>query len=361
MPHIARLEVSCFKSIREIQLDLAPLQVIIGANGAGKSNLLSLFHLLNAIGSGQLQHFVDSHGGATSLLHYGPREGPRMGIRVVIRGPASKISYQCTLTATERNGLMFENEVASYETTYPLVSGGTLMGLSNKESILREDFEVSHISLLTSPRVYHFQDASAMAGLVRRGQPGTDDYLREDGSNLAAFLLRLKSRFESHYSKIVDAVRSVAPFFEDFDLNPTASSGDAVVLNWRDRHSTFLFGPQQLPDGTRRVIALITLLLQPEELMPGVILLDEPELGLHPYAIDVLTQLIRDTSAHRQVIVATQSATMANCFPAETILVAQRDGPATTIESMDSDALREWLAEYSLGKMWRKPLPAETR
>jgi predicted ATPase len=349
MPHISRLEVSGFKSIELLELDLSPLHVIVGANGAGKSSLLSLFQLLNAIGLGRLQDYVETNGGARALLHYGPQETQRAEIYVAIDGPHSTVSYQCKIGAEGANGLMFEFELARYETTQPFESGGTVMGMQNRESVMLGDLEINHMRLLTSPRVYHFEDAAAMAGLVLR-RPDDGEYLREDGSNLAPFLLRLKMDFADHYGRIVDAIRSIAPFFEDFDLNPTASSGDAVVLNWRERHSPFLFSPRQLPDGTRRAIALIALLLQPEHLMPGVILLDEPELGLHPYAIDVVAQLLRSCSAHRQVIVTTQSAMLANCFGAAEILVATRDGRATEVGRLEPDALRDWLAEYSLGR-----------
>ena len=142
-------------------------------------------------------------------------------------------------------------------------------------------------------------------------------YLREDGSNLAALLYRLRHKEPTSYDMIVRTVRLVAPFFDDFVLEPQALNEDTIRLVWRHRGSDAFFGASSLSDGTLRFIALATLLLQPASLQPSVILLDEPELGLHPYAITVFCSLVKQCSVDKQIVLATQSPLIVDHFEPE--------------------------------------------
>ena len=145
-----------------------------------------------------------------------------------------------------------------------------------------------------------------------------------------------------------------APFFDDFDLLPTRPGDNDIILNWRHRNSDLIFGPHQLSDGTLRAICLISLLLQPEANLPCLIVVDEPELGLHPYALNVISSLFKAASHHTQVLVSTQSSTFLDSFDPEDIVVVARDAEASQFERPDADKLDAWLEDYTLGEIWEK-------
>ena len=178
--------------------------------------------------------------------------------------------------------------------------------------------------------------------------------LRQDGSNLASFLYLLREKHEASYRMIRNTVRQVAPFFDDFDLEPVALNPDTILLEWRHRNSDAYFNAASLSDGTLRFMALAALLLQPADLRPEIILLDEPELGLHPYAVVMLAAMLRSASTETQIIAATQSPGLLDRFEPEDVLVAERVAGETRIKRLEAEPLHEWLEDYSLGQLWEK-------
>ncbi|HEY7494495.1 MAG TPA: AAA family ATPase, partial [Candidatus Tectomicrobia bacterium] len=205
---------------------------------------------------------------------------------------------------------------------------------------------------LSSWKVYHFHDTSDSAQVKKIGDVNDNLYLRPDGSNLAAFLYRLQHRASGHYETIRDTIRMVAPFFDDFILRPLPENEDKIRLEWREQGSDYPFLAHHLSDGTLRFMCLTTLLLQPR--LPSTILIDEPELGLHPYAITVLASLMRSAAIKAQVIVSTQSVSLVNQFDPEDLLIVERRDRATVIEPLDLQRLSTWLEEYALGELWEK-------
>jgi predicted ATPase len=179
-------------------------------------------------------------------------------------------------------------------------------------------------------------------------------FLRPDGSNLPAFLYFLKLKHPEEYELIRDTIRRVAPFFDDFSLEPLLLNPSDLKLEWRHRNSAQYFDAAALSDGTLRFIALATLLMQPKKHRPSAILVDEPELGLHPYAIEILAAMIRQAAVDTQVIVSTQSSLLLDHFDPEDVLVAERNTGGTTLKRLDSNQLRDWLQDYSLGQLWEK-------
>ena len=176
-----------------------------------------------------------------------------------------------------------------------------------------------------------------------------------DAGNLAALLLRLReTNSGSAYKRIVTTIRLIAPFFDDFDLEPAGPNKKEIILNWRDRGSDQVFGPHQLSDGTLRAMCLVTLLMQPEDELPDLIVVDEPELGLHPYALNVVASLFKKVSHHTQVVISTQSSSFLDNFGAEDVIVVNREGKESLFTRLDPEKLKEWLEEYSLGEVWEK-------
>lgn len=207
------------------------------------------------------------------------------------------------------------------------------------------------LSLLRKCKVHQFHDTSAQSRIRQTWSVDGAAYLKEDGANLASFLYRLKQDHQSCYHRILETIRLVAPFVDDFEFNPR---NGRLLLQWRERGSDIIFGSHQASDGTLRTMALIALLLQPEEDLPMVLILDEPELGLHPSAVEVVAGLIHSVSQHCQVILATQSTSFLDHFEPEDIVVVDLIHRESTFRRLGEPDLKEWLEDYSLSELWEK-------
>lgn len=364
------ITIEGFKSIASIEkLPLRPINVLIGANGSGKSNFVEALLFLRAIRSRGLHDYVARAGGADRTLHFGARTTPRLRLHVSFEEQVYQ--YEITLAPSDGEHLfpldervyLWEEQEYVVPRTQLLMGRPGQAGISEPES---EDPVAKHVQgHLDSWRLYHFHDTGAASPLKKTAHVHDNRSLRPDGSNLAAFLYRLQETDGDRYRLIRDTVRLVAPFFEDFVLQPLIPSDDRIPLAWKHRGTNAYFEASSLSDGTLRFVALATLLLQPQRLRPSVILLDEPELGLHPYAITLLASLIGQASAETQVILATQSPLLLDHFSPEDVLVAERTGGATTLTRLQPEELKEWLDDYSLGQLWEKnqfggrPLPEE--
>lgn len=240
------------------------------------------------------------------------------------------------------------------------------IGRGHRETRLHEHVRVPEgedsiagpvVDLLRGCRVYHFHDTSADAP-VKRFVPTSDNLmLRNDAGNLAAILLALQESDDRAYRRIVGTVRQVAPFFRDFVLQP--EKGDHLRLRWRQSDSGVVFSANRMSDGTLRFVCLATLLLHPR--LPSLVVLDEPELGLHPFAIVQLAGLLRQAAARSQVLVATQSVTLMNQFGPDELIVVEREDGASTFRRRDPEQFRDWLDEYSLGDCGRRTSSAAGR
>jgi predicted ATPase len=301
-------------------------------------------------------------GGSESLLYYGQKFTDAIQIYLKFNMQGTHYNaYHCILVPTIDDKLVFEDENCFFhDLSYPSpITKG--LGTGHKESNLGESSKnirvASYVySNLKSWKVYHFHDTSDTAKVKRIGSINDNLYLRPDASNLAAFLYLLKNTRKEHYLAIRDTIRLVTPFFDDFLLRPIPGNEDFIRLEWHERGSDYPFLAHHISDGTLRFMCLATLLLQP--ILPSTILVDEPELGLHPYAIVVLASLIKSASERTQIIISTQSVSLVNQFNAEDLLIVERienNGMyETTISSVDPQRLSSWLEEYSLGELWEK-------
>jgi predicted ATPase len=178
-----------------------------------------------------------------------------------------------------------------------------------------------------------------------------DRWLKEDAGNLAPVLYRMCHAEPAYYRRVVETLRLVLPFFADFEFQPEYGK---FLLKWRERGSDQIFGASQAADGMLRAIALVTLLQQPEWYMPYLLILDEPELGLHPYAIEVLAALIQSAAQHCQVIVATQSVSLIDRFEPHDIVVVDRKGRESTFRRLNDSDLATWREEFTMSELWEK-------
>ena len=314
-----------FKSIAAVEkLPLGPINVLIGANGSGKSNFIRAFALLNAILDGEVEDYVRTAGGAEKLLHFGSQTTKEIYLWLFSEDGAS---LQATLSPTEDDSL------------------------DSRRTHQVKSFKRPSIAPW---RVYHVHDTSASSPIRKTVKVDDNRFLRPDGANLAEFLRYLRVAHETSYSLIRRTVQLVAPFFDDFQFEARDLGPDDIRLGWRHRNSDQDFDASSLSDGTLRFILLATLFLQPVQLRPSLILVDEPELGLHPYAIGLLPSLIRMASVETQVIVSTQSSRLLDYFDPRDVLVADRVHGGTQITRLDASQLAVWLEDYSLGQLWEK-------
>lgn len=357
---IRKLTIKGFKSIRSLEnFDLKGINVLIGANGCGKSNFVSFFYLLREMVECRLAQAVNLAGGADMHLHLGPKVTERIeaDMEFGVNG------YQFTLQPTTDNRLIFIDERIKYDETPGFTRDvNRSIGQGHSESKLKEQIDNNtrnkaiseHIyDSVSSWTVYHVHDTSDKAAIRRTCSVGDNERLRPDAGNLAAFLMNMKDSHGGSYKLIVEAIRLVAPFFKDFRFRPKKLKGDEIVqLEWDQQGSDYPFHPSQLSDGTIRFVALATSLLQPKP--PATILIDEPELGLHPYALDVLGSLILQAEQRTQVIVSTQSAPLLNAFSPDQIVVIDRIDGESTFKRLDEESLDSWLSDFTLGELWQK-------
>lgn len=348
--HLSEIRISGYKSIAECTLKMGCLNVLIGANGAGKSNFIGFFRLIATLLDHRLQSLVGKAGGPDAILHFGRKKTERLAAELYF----GNNGYKFALEPTNDNRLMFQREALWWNVTG---DAGVCSGHFESEA----EQHKSNIKQYVLPpmrrwRVYHFHDTSDSAKVKQIHRINDNDYLREDGANLAAFLFRLKTHHTSHYKRIIKTIQMVAPFFGDFYLRPTVDNADYIQLEWTEREQDVPFKASELSDGTLRFMLLATVLLQPEEFMPSSIIIDEPELGLHPYAINVLANLIKSASEEHQLIISTQSVELVNEFDAEDLIVVDKVNSASTFKRLDLKELSVWLSEYSLGDLWKKNL-----
>jgi predicted ATPase len=357
--------IAGYKSIRDQKVELRDLNILIGANGAGKSNFISAFRLLHDIIAGQLATHVARQGGANKLLHFGRRITPKMSFKLDF-GPNG---YELTLEPTINDTLYFETESAlfeswKYDRPYKVPFGPGHLESQLIEAAKRNKVAEHVFNSVESWRVFHFHDTSDAAPCKQKQQLNDNLALRGDAQNLAAFLYRMREQgkqgseenkpFQAGYRQIVATIKSVAPFFDDFVLEPDPIRPDTIQLAWKEKNSDEYFGASALSDGTLRFICLATLLLQPAELLPTTILLDEPELGLHPFAIQKLAAMIRSAATHAQIIVSTQSVTLMNQFEPEDVIVVDREDGASTFRRIGAEEVAKWADDYAIGELWEK-------
>lgn len=354
---LTTVEVERFRSFRRATVELNGLTVLVGPNGAGKSNFLELFDMVGAILGQQLGRWVGQRGGADRILHNGLKQSSNMRLRLEYADGAQ--GYEATLEAASGGGLFFADEKAwgtgaGYDTPYfeHLGSGHAETKLHHEVAEHPGGVCAWTVECLSGWQRYHFHDTSESAGVKQPGPIGDNRTLRRDGANLAAFLYRLQMQQDPAVARIRDALQSVAPFFEDFVLQPQAANDDTIKLEWRHRDSDIYGDASTLSDGSLRFLCLATVLLQPDP--PKVILIDEPELGLHPFAIYQLADLL-DTAARRvQVIVSTQSVTLLDRVNLASVITAERVDGETRLAPVDADSLDEWMEEFSVGDLWLK-------
>lgn len=360
MSKLDYISIHGFKSIKAIEkLPLGPINVVIGANGSGKSNFVGAFDFLHALREGNLASSVGKAGGADNILHFGRKVSPKLKFHISFDDEVNQ--YEVALVPTNDNKFFVEAEWAYFWGDKKRYNGPYGTGLTSRPDGEAGISNPSQSGIaayvrgkLASWRIYHFHDTSSGSPLKATAKLNDNRVFRANGENLPAFLYLLKTNYHDSYRMIVQAVAQIAPFFSDFILEPSQLDPTSIRLEWKHVGTDRYFDVSALSDGTLRFIALATLFLQHKDFRPSVILVDEPELGLHPKAITLLASMVETVSAHTQVIITTQSPLLLDYFSPESVLVADRVGEATTFTRLKSEGLEGWLKSYSLGQLWEK-------
>jgi predicted ATPase len=348
MWEVKSLSVSGYKSIRELKdFKLTNLNVLIGANGAGKSNFLGFFRLLVQILDQQLQKSVGFAGGPDALLHFG-RKTTEMLAAEVHFGSAP---YKFELIPTSDNRMMFNFERVFTNRDIHVHSSGYFESQAHR---YHSSGEFHGLDAVRRWRVYHFHDTSDTAKVKQLHASNDNLRLKPDAANLAAYLRMIKEKHEAEYLRIIETIRLVMPFFDDFVHR--SGDPDYVELEWTEKNDPDTpFKANRLSDGSLRFICLVTLLLQPISLLPDTILIDEPELGLHPYAIAVLADIFKQVAEDRQLIVSTHSVELINELSPEDVIVVENQHGESIFKRLDTEDLEDWLKDdYSLGELWTR-------
>ena len=352
---LSRMTIEGYKSIKKCDISFGKINVLIGSNGAGKSNFISAFSFLQDILAKNLQVSV-AQSGVNALLYKGRKVTEEIAFEVYF----GNNSYGFNLVPTDDNRLIFRKEFFGYHGQWENesnVARGNSEAMWDTGAHNKIDQYVIPILKKQNWRVYHFHDTGRSAKVKQEHNISNNEVLMFDAANLAAFLYRLKGNYKKNYDEIVQTIQLIAPYFSDFVLAPKEGNEEQVVLKWQQKGCEDIFNASQLSDGTLRFICLATLLLQPHELQPATIIVDEPELGLHPYAIAIFAEMVKQLSDERQIIVSTQSVELLNEFDVECVIVVDRGENGSKFKRLNEEELEVWLEEdYALGDLWKKNL-----
>ncbi|MBI4860479.1 MAG: AAA family ATPase [Candidatus Riflebacteria bacterium] len=364
---LTRIHVEGYRSLRAIDLRPGRITVLIGANGSGKTNLLSALRMVALMRTRSLRRFVGEAGGMSALLHYGPKVTRELELRLEFEDRSGACLYGARLGYAAGDTPLFLDETVGHKSTGVVDFRVESLGSGHTESVV-EDTVATPVEgigktvreFLAAVGFFHFHDTSVNSPLRQNSGQQDDRCLRSDGSNLAGYLRSLATS-DAHsrvtaWRRILLLVRRVAPFIKELQpalVDPAHPDTSAVRLDWVDERDQ-LFGPHHLSDGTLRGIALFTALAQPTDSLPSFLSIDEPELGLHPAALAILAGLVRSVSAHAQVLLATQSPALLDHFEPEEIVVAEREGGATHLRRLEPAKLASWLEDYKLSELYDK-------
>lgn len=350
---IKKIEISGYKSIDNLKIDLRNLNIFIGGNGVGKSNFISIFTFIKNIYGSNLQAHIRNKGGANSLLYFGSKQTDQIKIKLYLSSESQQNSFMINLGIS--NDSLFINNI---KTSY--FYEGKWKERIFESNVLESNFRNINESQayyvnkrLKEFEVYHFHDTSDKSPMKAASYVNDNYYLKNDGSNIAAYLYFLKQKHPKHFYRIEAIVKSIAPFFEFFVLEPDRLNEEIIRLEWKEKGNVdAYFNAYHLSDGTLRFICLTTLLMQPHP--PETIIIDEPELGLHPNAIAKLSGLLKKIDNRHQIILSTQSTDLIDYFNPEDIIISERHHGQSTFKRLNAHDLTVWLDDYSLSELWEQ-------
>ena len=373
MPNrIESVRIKGFRSLADIEIEALPqAAALIGANGSGKSNFIRFFEMMSWMltKSPSLNKFVQSQGGADDQLFGGAKVSRHIEAEIAIRTDGGRNDYRFVLTCVHPDRFLFTEEAFRFSREgFPTEANWQYLGSGHAEAKIIEagySGEPAAINrktagvianLLRNCAVYQFHDTSDSSGFMKRWEADDSNYLRSHGGNLAAVLLRLEREDTERFERICRLIGRALPDFDRFQIE---ESYGRAYLRWKAKGMDKTFGPYLTSDGSLRFFALTTLLNLPSEMLPDVILLDEPELGLHPAAIALIGGMIQSLAVEKQIIAATQSPLLVDAFGLDEIVVLEMRQGKTEVRREENEKSKEneyqrWLDEFTTGELWQK-------
>lgn len=341
------VEIQGYKSIKLVKIPFRSINILIGANGSGKSNFISFFEFLNRLYNRKLNEYVNLTGGDNKYLHKGKKSTSQISFKTEFNGGEN--GYSATLESGTEN-FVFTEERLIFKG-----DNGVDINNSNAEARIKttDNYRAKYvIKHLESFRKYHFHDTSRQSPFSQLSHIENDiHYLYENGKNIAAFLFDIQRNNKIVYNRILKTIESIAPYFSDFYFQP--NSENYIRLQWTDKFSDTIYGANDLSDGTIRFIALVTLFMQPD--LPKTVVIDEPELGLHPTAIAKLAGMMKSAASREcQVIIATQSTDLISHFEPEDIITVDQINGESVFKRLETETLAQWLEEYTIDDLWKR-------
>ena len=342
------IEIKGYKSIKDAKVKLTPVNILIGSNGSGKSNFISFFEFLDNLYNKKLQEYVGLRGGIEKFMHKGVEITDVIEGFIGFENGVNSYSFEISKAA---NAFVFSKEVLWYHKNDLVYKEYTKEAQIKDNDWHRGTYIKKHI---TGHKKYHFHDTGQNSPFNSSTHVEKDSLILYDkGENIAPILYKIRNQHPKIYNRIVKNIQSIAPYFSDFTLEPNESG--YLKLYWNDKYSSYNYDVTDLSDGTIRFIALAVLFMQPN--LPKTIVLDEPELGLHPFAIAKLSGMIQAATAFdSQVIIATQSADLISYFKPEDIIAVDQEEGCSVFNRLQSEDLKLWLENYSLGDLWQRSI-----
>ena len=368
---IESVRIKGFRSLADVEISSLPsATAFIGANGSGKSNIMRFFEMLSwMLRSRQLGEFIARQGGADDQLFRGNRVTPRMEAEIAINTSSGRNEYGFKLSYAHPDRLFFSEEAFRFSRHgFPTEAPWQSLDSGHPEAKIIEAAQSSGypyanlnsttasviVNLLRNCSVFQFHDTSDASAIKNTWQVSEGHRLRSNGGNLAAVLYRLEHQDIRRYELICRQIGRILPGFDSFALEEDYGR---VLLRWRAKWSDKIFGAHLTSDGSLRFFALVTLLNLPPEMLPDVILLDEPELGLHPAAVAIIGGMVRSLSSEKQVIIATQSPLLIDSFNLDEIYVLDLEEGQTKCRQLSAADYEVWLEDnFTPGDLWRKNL-----
>ena len=363
-----RLSIRGFRRLLDVSLELRPLTVLIGANGCGKTSVLDVLNLLSNSAQGRLGPAVSEMAGLGSVLTYdrapelklglsfNSSVGEMLGYHLVLepRGLGFAIREESMGSPIEPSQIAASDaRVDFYDVRGELVESGSRRGLL--ETALSQVPKSLHgpeefRETLAGSTFYQGISVGVRSPVRLPQQLGPAQLPGRDGEDLVSCLYSMRESHPERFEAVEDTLRVAFPRFKRLEFPPVAAG--TVGLGWRDNDSTKTFYAHQLSPGTLRFLWLTALLQSPG--LPALILLDEPEVSLHPEMVSLMVDQFREASFRSQLVIATQSDSLIRFLePKEVVVCDSDEGAMTTLTRADELDLEEWLKEYSLDELWR--------
>lgn len=374
-----RLHVQGFRRLYDVDLVLKPLNIVIGANGSGKTSLLDVFSLLAASASGALNETISEFGGV---------DGNLTNLTAANAGAARFMAFELAMSVQGHAPIQYRMSMSPRGVTYEIADEtltqqrqqspppfkhidahhGVVRYYEQNRGLIPPDWEynAAESALSQVPKMYHepedFRKRLASSthyhvldvgrrAPVRLPQPMRDAKLPgRDGEDLVSCLYMLRETDSDRFEAIEATLRAGFPSFERLNFPPVAAG--TLAMTWKDKTSKTPFYMHQLSEGTLRFLWLATLLQSPG--LAAVTLIDEPEVSLHPELLSLLAELLREASQRTQLIVATHADRLVrHLLPSEVVTVDIDKGGAADAKWADEFDLEQWLNEFTLDEVWR--------